>query len=136
MLLDDRRESKDNTEIPDAVWMFEPPSKKYTHNIPDEPVCLWGFSASRTCLLPNMNYDEKDAIGETYANRLNVKDKKDAIGQTYANRLNKKDEKKNHDDMDLNIRGLLNLLMFALLFLYLCVSCTNTQQLLTVTMRY
>ena len=90
----DRRKSKNNTEISDAVYMFEPASKKYTHNIPDEPVSLWAISASKTSLLPNINYDEKDAIGGPNADRLN------------------KDEKENKDPTDQNIGGLFNLHVF------------------------
>jgi len=82
----DRRKSRNNKEIADAVYMFEPPSKKYTHNIPDDPVSLWGISASKTCLLPNIKYDEKSAIGEANPDKLNMDQ-----------------DEKNKDEMDINI---------------------------------
>ena len=38
----------------DHVWMYEPP--RNCRDIPAEAVPKWHISASKTCLLPNMNY--------------------------------------------------------------------------------
>ena len=59
----DRRESKNKEDVKDNVYLYDPPKGKYTRDMPENDLLPhWGFAASRTCLLPNTEYDEKDAI--------------------------------------------------------------------------
>ena len=55
VLVDRRHLMRDSEDvITDYVWMYEPPSN--CRDIPIEPVPEWHISASKTCLLPNMDY--------------------------------------------------------------------------------
>lgn len=49
----------------DDVYMYLAPNGKYTRDIPNDinMIKYWYFSSSRTCLLPNMEYEEKEIIG-------------------------------------------------------------------------
>ena len=68
----DRRQSKlDGNNKKDDIWMYEPPPGGLTRDIPQNAVPEWGISASKTCLLPNMEYDEKAATGPESIDKLN-----------------------------------------------------------------
>ena len=54
----DRRESKDDDNIKDTIFMYQPPIGKINSmKIPTDAVSEWGIGASRACLLPSMFYD-------------------------------------------------------------------------------
>ena len=55
----DRRHLSTDDVITDHIWMYEPPS--HCRDIPDNAVSEWHISASKTCILPNQDYDEREA---------------------------------------------------------------------------
>ena len=70
IILIDRRHLSCDDRVTDHLWMYEPPSN--CRNIPVDPVPEWYISASKTCLLPNMNYgDGKEAEMGIYHTSLN-----------------------------------------------------------------
>ena len=71
----DRRKSKHSDDI-DDVYFYPGVAGKYTQDIPKDAVPEWGVSASRTCLLPNMNYKVSKAINDNIAKDLDGDDEK------------------------------------------------------------
>jgi len=63
--VDRRRSKKKDANVDDEIFMYEPPNDEYTQKVPqrDELVNEWFFSASRTCLLPNVEYNAKVVVG-------------------------------------------------------------------------
>lgn len=72
----DRRKSKSNDDIKTDIYLYEPPNSIYSRNIPNNAASEWGIAASRTCILPSMEYDEKRAINITSTNHLNKDNEK------------------------------------------------------------
>ena len=74
----DRRESRSDIDKDDDVFTYECPEFKnnYTRDIPDNEVPEWYISASKTCLLPNMEYIENKAIGKPDPKALDEEEKK------------------------------------------------------------
>eukprot|EP01084_Bolivina_argentea_P264803 448692_1 len=63
VFVDRRQTNTNNNTMGDNVWMYEPP--KNCKNIPYDAVPEWYVNASKTCLLPNMEYgDGKQAENE------------------------------------------------------------------------
>ena len=45
------------------MYLYEPPKGVFARDIPNDELPEWYISASRTCLLPSVEYNEDKAIG-------------------------------------------------------------------------
>ena len=59
VIIVDRRHLSSDDCITDHIWMYEPPA--HCRDIPNNAVPEWHISASKACLLPNLDYDQKEA---------------------------------------------------------------------------
>ena len=90
MVLVDRRHLKRyavEDVVTDHIWMYEAPEN--CRYIPAEPVPEWHISASKTCLLPNMNYGK--GIDAERGNQIEKQNEND------KDRVNKKHEEEARD---------------------------------------